>query len=986
MQEIARVAVRPGTLEGLSVLLEELSEDAPKAARGAIAALPELQRRAGLSDVLAWIDLGVALAGSSGAVALRYFKESPVLLGLVDHAARASVLEAALELADHDANVAWEFFRVAPELVTVLPPQAWSAWMDVAGELAATDFTLAVEYVRQIAAIAPVLPVEEVRSWAALGLKLITPNSLGKPDYLGVLEYFRTSPAILSDIPEPSVRPAVIRLSAQVARRSPEAGIAILAEAPAIIRRLPTTEWRQDAVRFGLLVAERDADAAVAYLRRCPELVALIGESEGARDRFQAWFAAGMEVLEYSSEAGRAYFAVETEKALGAVSQALSGVPLRQVARRVKLFVEALCGRDVRIQEVPESLESTTQFARATITDEGHGIGLPSLVRRYATYDENVRLYLVMAAHEAGHLEFGTFDLPMPVLEELAQTVAQRYAKPMLGSCRRLGELFGRYPQPGLIKDLWTVVEDARVEFLLRREYPGLAHDLAAVAKDAAATRSFSHGVTVREMVVDQLLLLSIGESPAVVAPEPVRPEVERLWTLFQEIFSPTATAEAAVRLADRLYVEMDLLLARRAEMIEGEGESDEKGDALPAPRAAEDLSDTYRPMENWDYRGAMDPDLVRDRSESPQQSSSSGSQGDAESGGGLAGASGGGPSGAGTARSRQVSNEQLAPGRKQPSLVEEVLALEGERPSSDDKAKVGANAVRYREWDAAIQDYRLNWCHVIEREAAEGSSDFVEQTLADQRGVVGILRRYFEGLRPPGLRLVSGQADGEDLDMDAAVGLVADLAAGIEPSDRLYVRREKRERDVAVAFLVDLSGSTSRQIEAGRRVIDVEKQGLVVLCEAITAIGDQFAVYGYSGQGRRQVDFIVIKDFDEAVTGRAGAKLGGIAPLQQNRDGAAIRHASCKLMARRARTRMLIVLSDGRPLDDGYKDEYSLEDTRMALREARAQGIEPVCITVDREADPYVRRMYGDVRFVVVDRLEGLPEKLPRIYHRLTA
>ncbi|MFO0731234.1 MAG: VWA domain-containing protein [Nitrospiraceae bacterium] len=110
------------------------------------------------------------------------------------------------------------------------------------------------------------------------------------------------------------------------------------------------------------------------------------------------------------------------------------------------------------------------------------------------------------------------------------------------------------------------------------------------------------------------------------------------------------------------------------------------------------------------------------------------------------------------------------------------------------------------------------------------------------------------------------------------------------------------------------------------------------------------------------------------------------MAPLHQNRDGAAIRHAAHKLLARQARTRLLIVLSDGRPLDDGYKDEYSLEDTRMALREARAQGIEPVCITVDREADPYVRRMYGDVRFVVIDRLEGLPEKLPRIYHRLTA
>ena len=279
-----------------------------------------------------------------------------------------------------------------------------------------------------------------------------------------------------------------------------------------------------------------------------------------------------------------------------------------------------------------------------------------------------------------------------------------------------------------------------------------------------------------------------------------------------------------------------------------------------------------------------------------------------------------------------------------------------------------------------------MNWCRVVEREAVEGSSEFVEETLAAQRGPVRLLRRYFESLRPPGLRRVPGQLDGEDLDIDAVIGRVADLQAGIEPSERIYVRREKREREVAAAFLVDLSGSTSRQVEQGRRIIDIEKQGLVLLCEALTAIGDQFAVYGYSGQGRHQVDFVVVKGFDELVTGHAGAKLGGIVPLQQNRDGAAIRHATSKLLARQAKTRLLVVISDGRPLDDGYKDEYSLEDTRMALREARASGIEPVCITIDKQADPYLRRMYGDVRYVVIDRVEGLPEKLPRIYHRLTA
>ena len=202
-----------------------------------------------------------------------------------------------------------------------------------------------------------------------------------------------------------------------------------------------------------------------------------------------------------------------------------------------------------------------------------------------------------------------------------------------------------------------------------------------------------------------------------------------------------------------------------------------------------------------------------------------------------------------------------------------------------------------------------------------------------------------------------------------------------------MYLRREKRERDVAVAFLVDLSGSTTRQIESdGRRVIDVEKEGLVLLCEALEAVGDQYAVYGYSGQGRRRIEFLILKDFEEGGRGRAVRRIGAVAPLDQNRDGAAIRHTVHKLRACNARVKLLVLISDGRPLDDGYTDEYSLEDTKMALREARMHGIEPFCITVDRNADDYLRRMYGDVRYLVIDRAGALPERLPRVYQRLTA
>lgn len=982
---IVASATRPDAPAGVWLLLEELTDAAPKAARGAIEALLELQRRGLLAEVLPWLDLGVAIAADSGALALRFFKESPLLLGLLDPPQRAIVLAACLELADRQANVAVEFIRVAPEVVPVLSPTDWPTWMELACELSETDFALAVEYTRQIPAVARVLSLDTVRDWMQFGMTLIVDNSLGKPDYLGALEFFRTSPGILEDIPDQTSRHQVLRVGAQMADRSPELGIALLAEAPSILRGLPTDEWRRQVLQYGLILAERDAETALAYLRRCPELVALVGSGEGAQQKFQSWFASGMDVLEYNVEGGRAYFGMESEKALGALSQAMSGVPLRQIARRVKLFAQALCGRDLRIYDLPDSLESAQPMARATVSDDGRSIGLPSLVRRHPTYEENVRLYMVMAAHEAGHLEFGTFDVSLTRLQDLSEELTQRYGRKSSKEVRTLGDMFARYPQPGLIRDLWALVEDARVEYFLRREYPGLSRDLAVIAKEAVQVRSLAHGMTVRELVVDQLLLLSTVEAGSVPLPDALKHEITHLWSLCQSIFHPLATAEEAIRLADRLYVSMDELLAIRREAIPNSDEADAPEQSIPAPKASEDLSDTYRPMDNWDYRGAMDPNLVRDRTESaPEQSPASG-QGDSEGGVGLAGDSGG-SSGAGTARSQQTSQEMLVPGRRQPSLVEEMLAVEGEGARPEDEKPETVKAVRYREWDAAIQDYRMNWCRVVERDAIEGSSDFVEETLAAQRGPVALLRRYFESLRPPGLRRVPGQLDGEDLDMDAVIRRLTDLQAGIEPSERIYVRREKREREVAAAFLVDLSGSTSRQVEQGRRIIDIEKQGLVLLCEALSAIGDQFAVYGYSGQGRHLVDFVVVKDFDELVTGRAGAKLGGMVPLQQNRDGAAIRHATTKLLARQARTRLLVMISDGRPLDDGYKDDYSLEDTRMALREARASGIEPVCITIDKQADPYLRRMYGDVRYVVIDRVEGLPEKLPRIYHRLTA
>lgn len=133
-------------------------------------------------------------------------------------------------------------------------------------------------------------------------------------------------------------------------------------------------------------------------------------------------------------------------------------------------------------------------------------------------------------------------------------------------------------------------------------------------------------------------------------------------------------------------------------------------------------------------------------------------------------------------------------------------------------------------------------------------------------------------------------------------------------------------------------------------------------------------------------VDFLTIKDFDERLGASTAHRLGGLVPRHQNRDGAAIRHAIAKLLRRGAKHRILMLLSDGRPLDDHYKDEYALEDTRAALREARQRGVETFCVTIDREAESYARRMYAEARYCVVSSVETLPSRLPRMYRQLTA
>jgi nitric oxide reductase NorD protein len=283
-------------------------------------------------------------------------------------------------------------------------------------------------------------------------------------------------------------------------------------------------------------------------------------------------------------------------------------------------------------------------------------------------------------------------------------------------------------------------------------------------------------------------------------------------------------------------------------------------------------------------------------------------------------------------------------------------------------------------EWDYRRQAYRHGWCHVYLQTVGGTDTAYVPAVRARYAPLVRQLRRRFEAMRGED-RVLRRQADGPEVDMDALVTAIADRRGGAEPGTRLFCRRQRDERSLAAAFLVDMSGSTEGWIN------DAEREALVMLCEALEMLDDRYAIWGFSGWTRTRCDLYRIKEFDEPYDAAVQARIAAIKPRDYTRMGPPIRYLTRRLLAEPAKHRLLISLSDGRPDDfgDDYRSQYGIEDTRRALLEARQAGVRSFCVTIDRNGADYLKHMYGPAAFTVLDDVKKLPLRIADIYRKLT-
>ena len=231
----------------------------------------------------------------------------------------------------------------------------------------------------------------------------------------------------------------------------------------------------------------------------------------------------------------------------------------------------------------------------------------------------------------------------------------------------------------------------------------------------------------------------------------------------------------------------------------------------------------------------------------------------------------------------------------------------------------------------------------------------------------------------------LKAQQTGDALDLDACVNALIDLRLNRAPSDRLYEMTRSNRHSLAITILVDVSGSTRQQLPDGQRVIDVERLSVVLASEALSSLGDPYSVLAFTGATRHNVQVSVVKRFDETDLGTMHRRVSNLEPGDNTRLGAAVRHATSLLLQEPAQRHVLLILSDGRPNDlDWYWADGAVEDSRVAILEARAAGVHGFCITVGSEEADYLPRLFGDGRYWVLADPRELPRALIRLIDTL--
>ncbi len=292
-----------------------------------------------------------------------------------------------------------------------------------------------------------------------------------------------------------------------------------------------------------------------------------------------------------------------------------------------------------------------------------------------------------------------------------------------------------------------------------------------------------------------------------------------------------------------------------------------------------------------------------------------------------------------------------------------------------------------YHEWDYQIQLHRPDWATVYERRQGKGDPEDIEAILTEHKPIAHRIRQIIDLLAPAGVQRQRGLEDGDEIDINAAVDAMIAIRMGEQPSPRITMRNVLKTRDLAIVVLLDLSESTNEKIgNSEKTVLQLTREAATLVSVAMEGIGDPFALHGFASDGRHDVQYYRFKDFNQHFDDDAKSRLAGMRGGLSTRMGAALRHAGHHLLKQQERRKLILLVTDGEPADIDEQDPQHLRnDTKKAVEELYTNGVLSYCLTLDPLADNYVKRIFGENNYTVIDHVDRLPEQLPLLFASLT-
>jgi nitric oxide reductase NorD protein len=660
-----------------------------------------------------------------------------------------------------------------------------------------------------------------------------------------------------------------------------------------------------------------------------------------------------------------------------------SGLAFAEARGRLVPYVRGISGRPLQVEA-----------AEAVWTDTAT-IFLPRQVTFYPDNDRNFQVYKLLATFQWGFVSQDLYCQQFAAAATAAPAQAGRQAGEDV-----LRDFFAGFAEPDLAREIYHLLQTLRVSLVMQAQFPGLMRDaqpfFALLRAGRPQVRSL-RGVTYHLEKLRQWLLAVLAGAKGEGLNGLLRDMADRVYRHgcgSGDILAATGTFYAACRgqshepqpplLFQGEFKPRQAHLARLARRKEQKQKFIEAlALFLPPAAAAAAGSEAAAPepqaaAANVTEKGATISPVPRERTAKPEIGLEPQAEprficlGDEhlelpeelrQLARDITDDLGGVPAFYISSAGQRAGGMSRAP--RQGPQPEEGQALQGE--------------LLYDEWDFRRQGFRRNWCRLVHKRLHAVGGTFVGNTLEKYRGQIIQLKRQFEVMRTQHM-YVGRQRDGDDIDLDALTEAHADARAGLVPSERLFIRLLRDERDIAALFLVDMSSSTEGWVGTAL------KESLLLLSEALERLGDRYAIYGFSGMRRTRSEIYHIKDFAEPYNDEIRGRIAAIAPVDYTRMGPPIRHFTKVLAGVDAKARLLVLLTDGKPEDyDGYKGQYAIEDTRHALIEAKAAGIHPFGITIDREAQEYMGHMFGEINYTFINDVRKLPLRVPEIYRLLT-